>query len=83
MDRPISAVRRRLLGSAAALVAFLAGAAANAQHKLTKAEAKYQDHPSDIQMCSTCTQFVKPNACKVVAGDISPDGWCRLFDMVD
>jgi hypothetical protein len=83
MDRPLCPVRRRLLGSAVALVAVAAGAAANAQHKATKAEAKYQDHPNDIQMCASCTQFVKPNACKVVDGEIGPDGWCRLFDMVD
>jgi hypothetical protein len=81
MDRP----RRRVVGAAlAAAVAFLcAGARVRAQHTMTKREAEYQDHPKDIQMCSTCTLFVRPNACKVVAGDISPDGWCKLFDMAD
>jgi hypothetical protein len=33
--------------------------------------------------CAVCTFFVKPRGCKVVAGDISPDGWCRFFDMPD
>lgn len=87
MDRPICPARRRLFGSAAALAALLWGAPARSAtgvpRKLTKAEAKYQDHPNDIQMCSSCTQFVTPNRCKVVDGDVSPDGWCRLFDMVD
>lgn len=87
MDRPICPARRRLFGPAVALAALLSGGvaslAAELPRKLTKAEAKYQDHPNDIQMCSTCTRFVKPNQCKVVDGDVSPDGWCRLFDMVD
>jgi hypothetical protein len=70
--------------AALAVAASLAlDAAAQAQQKMTKQEAQYQDQPKDIQMCATCTLFVKPDACKVVEGDISPDGWCRLFDMVD
>jgi len=80
MDRP----RRRVVGAMlAAAVALCAAARAPAQKKMTKREAEYQDHPKDIQMCSTCTLFVRPNACKVVEGAISPDGWCKLFDMAD
>ena len=76
--------RRRLVRAAAALAASaILGSRARGQPKLSKAEAQYQDHPRDIQMCSACTLFVRPNACKVVDGDISPDGWCRLFDMAD
>jgi len=27
--------------------------------------------------------FEKPNACKVVAGEVSPDGWCKAFALAD
>ena len=87
MDRPECPERRRAMGvvgvGLAAAAALMVGGQAHAQKKLTKSEAQYQDHPKDIQMCSTCTLFVTPKACKAVEGDISPDGWCRLFDMVD
>jgi hypothetical protein len=84
MDRPGCLVRRRIVtASLAAAATLVLAVPASAQKKVTKSEAQYQDHPQDIQMCSTCTLFVKPNGCKVVEGDIDPDGWCRLFDMVD
>jgi len=84
MDRPECPARRRVVGATlAAVVALSASARAAAQQKMTKREAAYQDQPKDIQMCSTCTLFVRPNACKVVEGDISPDGWCKLFDLAD
>ena len=51
--------------------------------KMTKAQAEYQDTPKGIQMCGTCTLFDEPHACKVVAGDISPNGWCKAFAMAD
>jgi hypothetical protein len=34
-------------------------------------------------MCASCTLFVRPDRCKVVAGEVSPEGWCKFFDMVD
>jgi hypothetical protein len=39
--------------------------------------------PKGMFSCATCTFFVKPRSCKVVAGDISPQGWCKLFDLPD
>jgi hypothetical protein len=51
--------------------------------KLSKAQAKYQDSPRGIAMCATCTLFVAPRACKVVDGDISPNGWCKEYAMAD
>jgi hypothetical protein len=51
--------------------------------KLTKQQAEYQDSPNGIQMCATCTLFVPPHSCKVVDGDISPDGWCKSYAMAD
>lgn len=47
--------------------------------KLSKAIARYQTEPSGEQRCAGCAHFVAPNACRVVEGDISPDGWCTLW----
>ena len=50
-----------------------------------KATAKYQDHPSGANMCGKCNYFLPganakgPGQCKLVAGPISPTGWCTLF----
>jgi hypothetical protein len=30
-----------------------------------------------------CTLFEKPNGCNVVEGEISIDGWCKAFALVD
>ena len=50
---------------------------------LTQAEAAYQPSPKGIAMCASCTLFVRPNLCKQVEAPVAPDGWCKLFDMVD
>lgn len=51
--------------------------------KMSKQLAEYQDIPKGIQMCATCSLFDEPHACKVVAGDISPSGWCKAYAMAD
>jgi hypothetical protein len=51
--------------------------------KMSKAQAQYQDHPNGIQACATCTLFEEPKTCKVVDGDVSPDGWCKAYAMAD
>jgi hypothetical protein len=53
---------------------------ADAQQKLSQQDAAYQDTPRDDHACGECTLFQPPKACKVVAGDISPSGWCKLFE---
>lgn len=53
--------------------------AAVAQTKLSHQAAKYQDMPKNGQQCSTCLQFQPPNACKIVASPISPQGWCQFY----
>jgi hypothetical protein len=52
-------------------------------NKITQAAAEYQPTPKGMFSCAVCTFFIKPKACKVVDGDVSPAGWCKLFDMVD
>jgi hypothetical protein len=76
--------RRRLfqtlVGSAAALGTGLALALPEpADAKTPKKLARYQDHPKGSQHCSECRFFVKPASCKLVAGKISPNGWCSFF----
>ena len=72
------------------MCAALTGAAASvtlrtaaAQEKMSLKEAEYQDSPKDIRMCGTCTLFVPPKACKVVEGEVSLKGWCKLFVIAD
>ena len=47
--------------------------------KADKKAVMYQTTPKNGQSCNKCVQFEPPNACKIVAGDISPAGWCLLF----
>ncbi len=31
------------------------------------------------KLCSGCKFFMPPNACKTVAGEIAPEGYCKLW----
>jgi len=56
-----------------------------AQGKASKASMQYRDSPNGKQECSNCMQFIPgktPKAkgsCKIVAGAISPAGWCIAY----
>ena len=52
---------------------------AAAQSKMTQQAAQYQDTPKGKQSCSNCSQFQSPKSCKLVEGDVSPQGWCMIF----
>jgi hypothetical protein len=54
-----------------------------AQQKMSQAEAEYQNRPKSGLACAACTLFRPPRSCQVVAGDISPNGWCKFFDLPD
>ena len=71
------ALTRALAAMAGASLA-LAGRAA-ALGSIPQDTAGYQDKPKGDLKCSNCTHFRAPNACQLVAGTISPDGWCKLF----
>ena len=76
--------RRDLL--IAALGGFTALLPAHAEApaaKLSRSDTAYQTTPKGMFSCAICTFFVRPRGCKVVSGDISPTGWCRLFDLPD
>jgi hypothetical protein len=56
---------------------------AAAREKMSPAAAHYQDRPKNGLSCAACALFRPPGACVVVAGAISPNGWCRFFDLPD
>jgi hypothetical protein len=74
--------RRLVLLAAPAVLALPFGLAGSAE-KMSKEAAQYQDTPQGIAMCATCSLFVEPRSCKVVEGDVSPNGWCRAYAMAD
>ncbi len=51
----------------------------SAKAAMPKTAVAYQDTPKGDRQCDGCSLFVAPNACKSVAGDISPKGWCMLW----
>ena len=57
-----------------------ADAAAPAAAKVSQASVQYQNLPKGEQKCSECLHFIAgSNSCKLVEGQISPDGWCSLW----
>lgn len=73
--------RRRLIFNLGVLggAIGLAGVARAAPSKLDQRSAAYQPTPKGKARCDNCTQWQVPDACKVVAGKISPAGWCVLY----
>jgi hypothetical protein len=80
------ATRRQILGGAA-VAAGIAGAASvglseravAAPVKLHPGDIGYQSSPKGSARCELCANWQAPNACKLVAGVISPTGWCSLY----
>jgi hypothetical protein len=78
--------RRKIVRALAAAMPaglLLSIAPAGASEKMTRQQAEYQDTPNGIYSCGLCTLFERPNACKVVEGEVSKDGWCKAFAMAD
>lgn len=88
-DNERKVLSRRAVLKGAAVLAGLATVplvqVRDAEAKVPKAAMKYQDHPNGKNDCTKCMQFIpgkSPTAdgtCKVVAGSISPHGWCVAF----
>jgi hypothetical protein len=72
--------RRTALIAAGAtpLVALIANRA-SAGAKISQSAVHYQASPKEGKDCDDCSNFVSPSGCKLVDGDISPKGWCRLW----
>jgi High potential iron-sulfur protein len=82
-ERPVASRRALLqvgLGAVAATAAIATTVTkARAQEKIAQNLVMYQDHPKDDQECDNCINWVAPNQCKIIAGDISPKGWCGAY----
>jgi hypothetical protein len=76
--------RRRILwggafAAAASAAAIIPAQARAAQKKMTQAAVNYQPRPKSGAYCLHCAVFQEPNACALVEGDVSRNGWCTLF----
>jgi hypothetical protein len=72
--------RRAILQAAGlAAVAPVAASRAQAQDKLQGSMVMYQTTPKGDQRCDNCLHWQPPNACAIVAGVISPAGWCAVW----
>ena len=74
--------RRAVLRTGLAIAAgttLAAGTARAQDEKIAQELVQYQNQPKDGQQCSKCAQYVEPNACKIVAGKIEPQGYCVAY----
>jgi hypothetical protein len=85
-EQPLDGSRRALMqvavGAISAGLVFRTSQAESAD-KMTRQQAQYQDTPNGIYSCGLCTLFERPNACKLVEGEVSKDGWCKAFALAD
>lgn len=77
----IALPRRQAIKAAASGIglAALQSKRATAQQKIAKLDARYQDRPNGTQHCALCEYYISPVACKLVRGEVSPNGWCSFF----
>ncbi len=74
-----------MAATAAALPLLGTQFAWGADNKESKASVQYQDHPYHQDRCAVCQHFIPGSSanamgtCQVVAGKISPDGYCLAF----
>jgi len=75
--------RRRIITAAAWGIglATIQSRRAGAQQKVAKLDARYQEQPHGAQHCALCQYYIEPVACKLVRGEVSPNGWCGLFHL--
>ncbi len=77
---PRRAVLRAMAGIGGCAAIVLTAARATASAKLPQDQVSYQVSPKVDKTCSACVNYEGNRTCKVVEGDISPDGWCRLWN---
>lgn len=83
--RTVTSRKRFLKAAAGASVVWIAlSAAAKADDKVAQSAVQYQDKPNGDKRCAKCQSYI-PDAnggdgsCKIVAGNISPNGYCIAF----
>ena len=78
-----SVSRRNFLNIAAvggALIAVgISEPVSAAPKKFSQQQAKYQPIPKSGQRCQNCALYQAPTSCQVVDGQVSPAGWCILY----
>lgn len=81
-----SSVSRRGFLSAASIgctavlaIALADSAIAEPKKKFTQQQAHYQPTPKSGQRCQNCALWQSPTSCQVVEGQVSPAGWCILY----
>ncbi len=79
LSRRVFFRRAATYGVGAAMIHGLGFDLATAQAKVPQKTVSYQATPKGTQRCDGCSNFLPPNACKMVDGEISPQGWCSLF----
>ena len=79
MGRFLLNVDRRAALRIAASIPILVQMSRTAEAKMAQSAVKYQTEPKDGKQCDQCNFFVAPNACKMVDGDINPNGYCALW----
>jgi hypothetical protein len=71
--------RRQVMRAGLAAVGAVVAPSTEAQEKIAQAMVQYQPTPKGGNKCSTCVNFEAPASCKIVAGSISPNGWCIAY----
>ena len=72
-------LNRRVLLQLVATAPVIGLTATAAQAKIAPNVVGYQTTPKGEAKCSGCALFIAPNACKTVDGEISPEGWCKVY----
>jgi hypothetical protein len=71
-------LKAAVAGSGVVLAAAIVGPTA-ASAKVAQRSVSYRGAPNGTARCANCTLWQPPAACKVVAGVISPNGWCSIY----
>ncbi len=67
------------VGGTVLVAAGMTDTAFAASKKFSQQQAHYQPIPKSGQRCQSCALWQAPTACQVVDGQVSPAGWCILY----
>lgn len=78
---PEQVSRRRFLSLAGTgIIAGTLAQVRRAEAKTSQSAAQYQDTPNGDKNCAGCKLFLADdNTCRIVEGEISPNGYCRFW----
>ncbi len=70
---------RFVVGGPVILWAASRASRVEAATKVSQVMAGYQTSPKGEAKCAGCSHFQAPSSCELVEGQISPEGWCKLY----